>query len=53
MDRLLDGRASEKVKYVWLHDSSSIRQARDKSKYDKARDLEKSIDRVGSSSQSR
>ncbi|HXQ93427.1 MAG TPA: DNA topoisomerase I [Nitrososphaerales archaeon] len=39
---------SEKVKYVWLHDSSSIRQARDKSKYDKARVLEKGIDRVRS-----
>jgi DNA topoisomerase I len=39
---------SEKVKYVWLHDSSSIRQARDKSKYDKAVDLEKTIDVVRS-----
>ena len=37
---------SDKVKYVWLHDSSSIRQARDKSKYDKAKDLEKKIDKV-------
>ena len=37
---------SEKVKYVWLHDSSSIRQARDKSKYDKAIDLERTIDMV-------
>lgn len=37
---------SSKVKYVWLHDSSSIRQARDKSKYDKALDLEKTIDVV-------
>jgi DNA topoisomerase I len=37
---------SGKVKYVWLHDSSSIRQARDKSKYDKAVDLEKTIDQV-------
>jgi DNA topoisomerase I len=39
---------SEKVKYVWLHDSSSIRQARDKNKYDKALDLEKTIDAVRS-----
>jgi DNA topoisomerase I len=39
---------SDKVKYVWLHDSSSIRQARDKSKYDKAVDLEKTIDTVRS-----
>ncbi|MGI0091522.1 MAG: DNA topoisomerase I [Nitrososphaerales archaeon] len=37
---------SGKVKYVWLHDSSSIRQMRDKSKYDKARALEKRIDKV-------
>jgi len=37
---------SDKVKYVWLHDSSSIRQARDKSKYDKARDLEATIETV-------
>jgi DNA topoisomerase-1 len=37
---------SDKVKYVWLHDSSSIRQARDKSKYEKAKDLERSIDKV-------
>lgn len=39
---------SGKVKYVWLHDSSSIRQARDKNKYDKAVDLEKTIDAVRS-----
>lgn len=39
---------SGKVKYVWLHDSSSIRQARDKKKYDKAIDLEKTIDSVRS-----
>jgi intein/homing endonuclease/DNA topoisomerase IB len=37
-----------KVKYVWLHDSSSLRQMRDKSKYDKARRLEKDIRRVES-----
>ena len=41
MDKL-----SEKVKYVWLHDSSSIRQLRDKSKYDKAQKLEKDIRKV-------
>ena len=39
---------SGKVKYVWLHDSSSIRQERDKSKYDKARALEKTIAKVRS-----
>jgi DNA topoisomerase-1 len=37
---------SSKVKYVWLHDSSSIRQARDMNKYDKARRLEKDIGKV-------
>jgi DNA topoisomerase-1 len=37
---------SDKVKYVWLHDSSAIRQMRDKSKYDKAQLLEKNIEKV-------
>jgi DNA topoisomerase I len=37
-----------KVKYVWLHDSSSIRQLRDKNKYDKARKLEKDYAKVRS-----
>ncbi|MGA2874041.1 MAG: DNA topoisomerase I [Nitrososphaerales archaeon] len=37
---------SGKVKYVWLHDSSSIRQMRDKTKYDKAQKLEKNIEKV-------
>ena len=37
---------SDKVKYVWLHDSSSLRQMRDKSKYDKALQLEKNIEKV-------
>ena len=37
---------SDKVKYVWLHDSSSLRQARDKNKYDKAKKLEKDIKKV-------
>lgn len=41
-------RLSDKVKYVWLHDSSNIRQMRDKSKYDKARELEKKIEKVRS-----
>ncbi len=39
---------ADKVKYVWLHDSSSIRQMRDKSKYDKAQKLEKDIRKVES-----
>jgi len=39
---------SGKVKYVWLHDSSSIRQVRDKGKYDKAQNLEKDIKKVES-----
>jgi DNA topoisomerase-1 len=37
-----------KVKYVWLHDSSSLRQMRDKSKYDKAQSLGKDIKKVES-----
>ena len=37
---------SDKVKYVWLHDSSALRQERDKSKYDKARELDKHIEKV-------
>jgi DNA topoisomerase I len=37
---------TQKVKYVWLHDSSSLRQMRDKSKYDKAQRLEKDIRKV-------
>ncbi|MCP8323111.1 MAG: DNA topoisomerase I, partial [Candidatus Methylarchaceae archaeon HK02M2] len=35
-----------KRKYVWLHDSSSLRQQRDKSKYDNAKKLEKRLDQV-------
>ncbi|MGC2386281.1 MAG: DNA topoisomerase I [Nitrososphaeraceae archaeon] len=35
-----------KRKYVWLHDSSSLRQSNDKEKYDKAIKLEKHIGRV-------
>src|ERR687897_1901570 len=35
-----------KRKYVWLHDSSSLRQNSDKEKYDKANKLEKHISRV-------
>ncbi len=37
---------SGKVKYVWLHDSSSLRQARDKNKYDKAKKLERDFKKV-------
>ncbi len=37
-----------KVKYVWLHDSSSLRQMRDKNKYDKAKKLEKDYSKVRS-----
>jgi len=37
---------TEKEKYVWLSDVSPIRQSRDKAKYDKAKDLEKAIERV-------
>jgi len=35
-----------KRKYVWLHDSSSLRQNNDKEKYDKATRLERHIGRV-------
>jgi DNA topoisomerase-1 len=35
-----------KIKYVWLHDTASIRQTRDKQKYDLAYKLEKKITRV-------
>ncbi len=35
-----------KRKYVWLHDSSVIRQNYDKAKYDKAQNLEKHIDKI-------
>ena len=39
-------RLTGKRKYVWLHDSSSLRQNSDKEKYDKANKLEKHISRV-------
>ncbi len=35
-----------KRKYVWLHDSSTIRQNFDKVKYDKAKNLEKYINKI-------
>lgn len=35
-----------KRKYVWLHDSASLRQNNDREKYDKALKLEKYIDKV-------
>src|SRR5919197_5380574 len=35
-----------KRKYVWLHDSATIRQSNDKEKYDKAKKLEKQIGKV-------
>jgi DNA topoisomerase I len=37
-----------KRKYVWLHDSSLIRQNYDKAKYDKALNLEKYIEKIES-----
>ena len=39
-------RLTGKRKYVWLHDSSILRQNSDKEKYDKATKLEKHISRV-------
>lgn len=41
MDKL-----TKKVKYVWLHDSSHIRQQRDKMKYDHAKKLAPKLRRV-------
>lgn len=38
---------TDKEKYVWLSDVSPIRQGRDKAKYDKAKELERVIGRVG------
>jgi DNA topoisomerase-1 len=35
-----------KRKYVWLHDSSALRQNNDKEKYEKAEKLERHIDKV-------
>lgn len=37
---------TKKVKYVWLHDSSTIRQQRDQMKYDKAKKLQTKLDKV-------
>jgi DNA topoisomerase-1 len=37
---------TKKVKYVWLHDSSTIRQQRDQMKYDKAMKLQTKLSKV-------
>lgn len=37
---------TSKRKYVWLHDSASLRQDNDKLKYDRAKTLEKYIEKV-------
>jgi DNA topoisomerase-1 len=37
---------TKKRKYVWLSDSAGIKQDRDKAKYDKAKDLAKSIEKI-------
>jgi DNA topoisomerase-1 len=37
---------TKKIKYVWLHDSSHIRQQRDRLKYDKAKKLQTRFERV-------
>jgi DNA topoisomerase-1 len=39
-------RLTEKRKYVWLHDSSELRQGNDKAKYDKALKLAQQLDKV-------
>ena len=43
--RWSDGLSNE-MKYIWLADISPIRQERDKAKYDKAKKLSKSIEKV-------
>jgi len=37
---------TDKTKYVWLHDSSEIRQERDKAKYDKSKRLLTRLDKI-------
>jgi len=37
---------TDKRKYVWLHDSATLRQENDKAKYDKARKLAQHLDKV-------
>ncbi|MBN2355033.1 DNA topoisomerase I, partial [candidate division KSB1 bacterium] len=37
---------SDKVKYIWLHDTAPIKQAREAQKFDKANELAKQIDQV-------
>jgi DNA topoisomerase-1 len=37
---------TKKVKYVWLHDSSSIRQQNDKMKYDNAKKLDSRLGKI-------
>ncbi len=37
---------TDKRKYVWLHDSSALRQENDKAKYDKAQKLAQQLDKV-------
>ncbi|HEU04903.1 MAG TPA: DNA topoisomerase I [Nitrosopumilus sp.] len=37
---------SQKRKYVWLSDSAGIKQERDKAKYDKAKNLAQSIEKI-------
>lgn len=37
---------TDKRKYVWLHDSSELRQSNDKAKYDKALKLAQQLDKV-------
>jgi DNA topoisomerase I len=37
---------TSKRKYVWLHDSALLRQDKDREKYDKAKNLEKHVDKI-------
>ncbi len=41
MDKL-----SQKMKYVWLAESSSLKQAKEKGKFEKAKELQKNIERI-------
>lgn len=41
-------RLTDKEKYVWLSDAATLRQERDKAKYDKASKLSQQIDKVAS-----
>ena len=41
-----DDKLSAKEKYIWLADTSNVKQQRDKEKFNRARELEKTIEKV-------